>query len=116
MPGCEFKVARGEGMAPEFDIASEHPEGKANVVVFRLAGWLDMQSEGRFVEAVQQAVDGGAEFVLVDMANLQAMTRAAIRAVQKAYYILTPRVEDPEEAGMGVRQKAYRLLSSRHEA
>ncbi len=103
-------------MGPEFNIATERPEGKPNVVVFHLAGWLDMRSEARFVEAVQQEVDAGAEYVLVDMAGLEAMTSAGIRAMQKAYYILTPKVEDPEEAGMGVRQKAYRLLSSKQEA
>ena len=80
-------------MGADFKITKEQPEGKPNVVVFHLAGWLDAQSEPKLVEAVQQAKNEGAQYVLLDMQELDTLTSAGIRAMQKAYLILTPKEE-----------------------
>ncbi len=80
-------------MGAEFKMTREQPEGKPNIVVFNMGGWLDMHSEKQFVEAVQKAKDDGAEYVLLDMRDMDTLTSAGIRAMQKAYQILTPRNE-----------------------
>jgi anti-anti-sigma factor len=83
-------------MGLEFKLTQEQPEGKPELAVFHLAGWLDAQSEGRLVEAVQKATAAGAEYVLLDLRDLDTVTSAGIRAMQKSYQILTPRGADPK--------------------
>src|SRR5512142_1639157 len=78
-------------MGAEFKLTKEQAPGKPNITVFYISGWLDRQSEGPFVEAVQKAKDEGAEYILLDMRDLDTITRAGVRALQRAYQILTPR-------------------------
>ena len=80
-------------MTADFKMTSEQPEGRPNVAILHLSGWLDRDSEDKLVNAVQQAKDGGAEYVLLDMAGTDTITSAGIRAIQRAYQILTPRSE-----------------------
>ncbi len=78
-------------MGVDFKITKEQPEGKPNVAVFHLAGWLDAQSEKQLVDAVQKAKDEGAQFVLLNLRDMDTITSAGIRAMLKSYQILTPR-------------------------
>ncbi len=78
-------------MSADFTLTKEHPQDKPNVVIFHLGGWLDAQSEQELVDAVKQAKDGGAEYVLLEMSKMDVVTSAGIRAMQRAYQILTPR-------------------------
>ena len=80
-------------MGADFKITKEQPAGKANIVVFHLGGWVDQQSEQQVVDAVQNAKNEGAEFVLLDLREVDTLTSAGIRAMQKAYKILTPKEE-----------------------
>ena len=80
-------------MGLDFKLIKEQPEDKKNIVVFHLSGWLDAQSEGQLVKAVQKAKDEGVEYVLLDMRDMDTITSAGIRAMQKAYQILTPKDE-----------------------
>ena len=80
-------------MGFEFKLTQEQPQGKPKIAVFHLTGWLDALSEGRLVEAVQMATAGGAEYVLLDLRDLDTVTSAGIRAMQKSYEILTPKDE-----------------------
>jgi anti-anti-sigma factor len=81
-------------MGVEFQLTQEQPEGQPQVVIFHLAGWLDAQNEGRLVEAVQKAVAGGAAYVLLDLRELDTITSAGIRAVQRSFQIVTPKGTD----------------------
>lgn len=78
-------------MALEFTITEETTAGSPSVRVLHLGGWLDAQSEGRLVDAVQKAKDGGAQSVLLDLAEVDTLTSAGIRAIQKAWQILMPK-------------------------
>ena len=78
-------------MGAEFKLTKEQAPGKPNITVFYISGWLDRQSEGPFVEAVQKAKDEGAEYILLDMRDMDTITSAGVRALQRAYQILTPR-------------------------
>jgi stage II sporulation protein AA (anti-sigma F factor antagonist) len=82
-------------MGVDFKITQERTAAKPNIVVFHLSGWLDAQSEARLVESVQKAKDEGIEFVLLDLTNLDTITSAGIRSIQKAYALLTPRGQSP---------------------
>jgi anti-anti-sigma factor len=80
-------------VAADFKITREQPEGRPDVAVFRVSGWLDRDSEQKLVDAVQQAKDAGAEYVLLDLSETGTITSAGIRAIQRAYQILTPKAE-----------------------
>ncbi len=80
-------------MGADFKITREQPKGKSNVAVLHVSGWLDAQSEQKLVDVVQQAKDEGVEYVLVDMRDTETITSAGIRALQRAYKILTPKAD-----------------------
>src|SRR5512147_1060113 len=80
-------------MAADFKMTKEHPQGKPNVTVFHVSGWLDAQSEKQFVDEVQKAKDEGAEYLLFDLREVDTMTSAGIRAMQQSYKLMTPKEE-----------------------
>jgi anti-anti-sigma factor len=80
-------------MGLEFSITTEIPQGRPNVTVLIVDGWLDAHSEGQLVEAVQKAKEGGAEYVVIDLGGVSTITSAGIRAIQKSFGILTPKAE-----------------------
>lgn len=83
-------------MNADFKITSEQREAsQAGVVVtiFRIGGWLDAQSEGQLLEQARVAYDGGARRLLIDMSDLDTLTSAGMRAIQKVYQMYTPKEE-----------------------
>ena len=77
-------------MGVEFKLTKEVPADKPNVAVLHLGGWLDIQSENALVEAVRNAKDEGAEYVLLELSDLHTVTSAGIRGIQRAFGVMTP--------------------------
>jgi anti-anti-sigma factor len=80
-------------MNSDLKITSEQVQASVPVTVFRISGWLDAQSEAQFLEAARLAYDAGARFLLVDMSDLDTLTSAGMRALQKVYQMFTPKEE-----------------------
>ncbi|MBN2118065.1 MAG: STAS domain-containing protein [Anaerolineales bacterium] len=80
-------------MDSDFRISSEQMQAEVPVTVFHVRGWLDAQSEEQLLEAARTAYDGGARYLLVDMKELDTLTSAGMRALQKVYQIFTPKEE-----------------------
>lgn len=80
-------------MNAEFNITSEQAQAAVPVTVFRIRGWLDAQSEGQLLEQARIAYDGGARHLVIDMSDLDTLTSAGMRAIQKVYQIYTPKEE-----------------------
>ena len=78
-------------MNSDLNIASEQRQADVLVTVFRLRGWLDAQSEEKLLEDARIAYDGGARYLLLDMRDLDTLTSAGMRAIQKVYQIFTPK-------------------------
>jgi anti-anti-sigma factor len=78
-------------MNSDLRISSEEIQADLPVTVFRLRGWLDAQSEEQLLEAARTAYDGGARYLLIDMTDLDTLTSAGMRALQKVYQIFTPK-------------------------
>lgn len=78
-------------MNSDLNISSEQMQAEVPVTVFHLRGWLDAQSEEQLLEAARTAHDGGARYLLVDMGELDTLTSAGMRALQKVYQMFTPR-------------------------
>ena len=80
-------------MNADFKISSEQKDAGVPITVFHIGGWLDAQSEDRFLEAARIAYDGGARYLLIDMRELDTLTSAGMRSIQKVYQIFTPKEE-----------------------
>ena len=78
-------------MNSDLNIISEERQADVPVTVFRLRGWLDAQSEEQLLQDARIAYDGGARYLLLDMSDLDTLTSAGMRAIQKVYQIFTPK-------------------------
>ena len=78
-------------MNSDLSISSEQITGEVPVTVLHLRGWLDAQSEEQLLEAERGAYDGGGRYLLIDMHDLDTLTSAGMRALQKCYQIFTPK-------------------------
>lgn len=78
-------------MNSDLRISSEELQADVPVTVFRLRGWLDAQSEEQLLETARNTYDGGARYLLIDMTDLDTLTSAGMRALQKVYQIFTPK-------------------------
>jgi anti-anti-sigma factor len=64
------------------------------VTVLHLRGWLDAQSEESLLAAARDAYESGARFLLIDLAEVDTLTSAGMRAMQKVYRLFTAEGED----------------------
>ena len=78
-------------MNSDLRISSEELQADVPVTVFHLRGWLDAQSEEQLLEAARTTYDAGARYLLIDMTDLDTLTSAGMRALQKVYQIFTPK-------------------------
>lgn len=78
-------------MNSDLEISTEQMQADVPVTVFHLRGWLDAQSESELLEAARTAYDAGARYLLIDMRELDTLTSAGMRALQKVYQIFTPK-------------------------
>ena len=74
-------------------ITQEQVQGIVPVTVFRLRGWLDAQNEEALLAAARDAYDEGSRFLLLDLSEVDTLTSAGMRAIQKVYRVFTPAEE-----------------------
>jgi anti-anti-sigma factor len=79
-------------------IIKEQVQGNVHVTVLHLHGWLDAQGEPVLLAAARDSYEEGSRYVLLDLAKIDALTSAGIRAMQKVYKIFTPVEERPKMA------------------
>jgi anti-anti-sigma factor len=78
-------------MNSDLKITSEQVQVAVPVTVLRVRGWLDAQSEEQLLTVARTAYDEGARYVLIDMSELDTITSAGIRSLQKIYQMYTPK-------------------------
>ncbi len=78
-------------MDSDLKIISEQVQASVPVTVFHVRGWLDAQSEEQLLETARLAYDEGARYLLINMSDLDTLTSAGMRALQKVYQIFTPK-------------------------
>ncbi|MGZ9165646.1 MAG: STAS domain-containing protein [Anaerolineales bacterium] len=78
-------------MDSDLKIISEQVQASVPVTVFHVRGWLDSQSEEQLLETARLAYDEGARYLLINMSDLDTLTSAGMRALQKVYQIFTPK-------------------------
>ena len=71
-------------------ITQEQVQGIVPVTVFRLRGWLDAQGEESLLAAARDSYDAGSRFLLLNLSEVDTLTGAGMRAMQKVYKLYTP--------------------------
>lgn len=71
-------------------ITKEQVQGHVHVTVLHLRGWLDAQSEEILLGAARDSFNEGSRFMLLDLAEVDTLTSAGMRAMQKVYKLFTP--------------------------
>jgi anti-anti-sigma factor len=74
-------------------ITKEQVQGKVHVTVLHLRGWLDAQSEDLLLDSARDSYEEGSRFILIDLAEVDTLTSAGMRAMQKVYKLYTPAEE-----------------------
>ncbi len=69
---------------------------EGNVCVLQLAGSLDGQSEGALIKYAQDEHNTGADFLLLDLSQLNILTSVGLRALHVIYKFFTPAAEIKE--------------------
>ena len=89
-------------MNADLKITSEQiqRQGKDSVTVFHLRGWLDAQSEEQLLTAAREAHAAGARYLVLDMAEIEMLTSAGMRGIQKVHKLFTPSDQNPKTAHM----------------
>jgi anti-anti-sigma factor len=67
----------------------EKVQGKVPITIFHLRGWLDAQSEDDLVKWASEAREEGTRYLLLDLSELDTLTSAGMRAIQKVYKMYT---------------------------
>ena len=75
-------------------ITKEQVQGNVHVTVFHLRGWLDVQSEESLLAAARDSYEEGSRFLLLDLSEVDTLTSAGMRAMQKVYKLFTPAEEN----------------------
>lgn len=81
-------------MLSDLKNSAEKIEGEIPVTIFHLRGWLDAQSENEFVGWADDAYKNGARYLLLDLSELDTLTSAGMRAIQRVYRQYTPEGTD----------------------
>jgi anti-sigma B factor antagonist len=80
-------------MSEDLQIRISREEGDKAVSVLRLNGSLDANTQGELESKAQEAVDSGAEYLLLDMSGVEYLGSAGMRAIHAITNILSP--DDP---------------------
>jgi anti-anti-sigma factor len=74
-------------------IIKEQVQGNVHITILHLRGWLDMYSEELLITTARTCYEEGSRYLLLDLANVETLTSAGIRAMQKVFKIFTPAEE-----------------------
>ncbi len=66
----------------EFKFTSEQTQ---NATVIHVRGWLDAQTESALFNAAQDAHTNGTQHLVIDLADVEMLTSAGIRSLQKIF-------------------------------
>src|SRR5215208_2651763 len=74
----------------ELNINASQVEGETPVTVLHLSGHLHGETEGQLLDYVRQAHDEGSKHLLLDLAGVEVLTSAGLRAIHNIFNLFTP--------------------------
>jgi len=92
------------------DIQVTQEQGRVPVTVLHLKGDLSGETYEQLQTRAQQAIEGGAHYLLINMAGVAYMGSAGIRAINQIYNWLRSLPDGEDEAALakGVRDGSYK--------
>lgn len=91
-------------MSDNLQIGVSREEGDKNVSVLRLTGSLDANTQSQLEDKAKETIDGGAEYLVLDMSGVDYLGSAGMRAIHAITNQLSP-----EESSM--RSARLKVLS-----
>ena len=91
------------------DITTSKMQGRVPVTVLHVRGEVDSSTYQEFSAELRKAIDGGAEHLLLDLAQVTYMSSAGIRSLNEISLLL--RKKYPHENGQGLRSSHLKLLN-----
>ncbi len=91
-------------MSENLQIGMSREEGDKQITVLRLAGSLDANTQSQLEDKAKEAIDGGAEYLLLDMSGVDYLGSAGMRAIHAITNQLSP--EEPS-----MRSSRLKVLS-----
>ncbi|MCB9112800.1 MAG: STAS domain-containing protein [Anaerolineales bacterium] len=96
----------------DFKISNEQiQQGDKPVTIFHLRGWLDAQSENNLVEAAQNALTQGTHYLVLNMSDIDMLTSAGIRAIQKVHKLYSSSDQPSVMRLCSASPQVYHVLS-----
>lgn len=80
-------------MSEDLKIGMSREEGDRKIMVLRLTGSLDANTQSEFENQAKVAIDDGAEYLLLDMSKVDYLGSAGMRAIHAITNQLSP--DDP---------------------
>ena len=80
-------------MSEDLQIAISREEGDKAITVMRLRGSLDANTQGVLENKAKEAIDGGAEYLLLDLSAVDYLGSAGMRGIHAITNLLSP--DDP---------------------
>jgi anti-anti-sigma factor len=74
-------------------IIKEQVQGNVHITVFHLHGWLDAQGEELLLASARDSYAEGSRYLLLDLTEVETLTSAGMRAMQKVSKLFTPAEE-----------------------
>ena len=80
-------------MSENLQISTSTEDGEKSVTVLRLKGSLDANTQSDLEGKAKEAIDSGAQFILLEMSEVDYLGSAGMRAIHAITNLLSP--EDP---------------------
>jgi anti-anti-sigma factor len=88
------------------EITTSQMQGRATVTILRVSGTVDSSTFQDFTNTMRGAIEGGAEFLLLDLEGIPFMSSAGIRSLNEIALLL--RKKFPQEK-LGWTPKSSRI-------
>ena len=94
------------------EITTSQIQGRVPVTVLRVQGTVDSSTFQDFTNIMRTAIDGGAEFLLLDLTEVPFMSSAGIRSLNEISMFL--RKKFPQEIGLDAAFQPFKIAQSKH--
>ena len=77
----------------ELNITASQIQGEVPVTILHLSGHLHGDTEPELLDRARQAQEDGAKHLLLDLADVEVLTSAGLRAIHNIFNLFTPQVD-----------------------
>jgi anti-anti-sigma factor len=92
------------------DITISQMQGRVPVTVLHVTGEVDSSNYMEFSSAMRKAIDGGADYLLIDMGKVSFISSAGIRSLNEIWLLLKKK-HPPKKENQGPLSLHLKLLN-----